>query len=104
MESVINNLDDMLVPCQHGTSYNKATATCNCMNTPLKENTVANVIVRMDSVWLEVPLLKRDHYTVVDVLLPQNVLVINAAMLCRKYNIMQGVCQNGFYGALCDKT
>ena len=34
LESVINNLDDMLVPCQHGTSYNKATASCNCMNTP----------------------------------------------------------------------
>ena len=34
IESIINNLDDMLVPCQHGTTYNKATASCICTNTP----------------------------------------------------------------------
>ena len=36
MESIINSLDDMLVPCQHGTSYNKITSSCNCVNTPFK--------------------------------------------------------------------
>ena len=34
LESIINNLDAMLVPCQHGTSYNKLTSSCNCANTP----------------------------------------------------------------------
>ena len=34
LESVINSLDDMLEPCQHGTSYNKLTTSCDCQNTP----------------------------------------------------------------------
>ena len=45
---------------------------------------MANVIVLMGSAWLEVPHLKLDHYTVVDVLFLQNVLVINVSYVMQK--------------------
>lgn len=34
LESVISNLDAMLVPCQHGTPYNEISGDCSCIDTP----------------------------------------------------------------------
>ena len=33
MDSIIKGLDDVLIPCQHGTEYNKLTGSCRCENT-----------------------------------------------------------------------
>lgn len=34
LESVISNLDAMLVPCQHGTPFNEISGDCSCIDTP----------------------------------------------------------------------
>jgi plastocyanin len=105
LESVINNLDDMLVPCQHGTSYNKATASCNCMNTPFTgkycgecdcahgQCMVGGTTPKAGSLYgCRCPIgTKRFGHK---------------CQLCYAENTTscKGPCQNRFYGAVCDKT
>ena len=105
LESVINNLDAMLVPCQHGTSYNKATASCNCMNTPFKgkycgecdcahgQCMVGGTTPKAGSLYgCRCPISTKRFG--------------HKCQLCYAENTTscKGVCQNGFYGAVCDKT
>ena len=105
LESVINNLDDMLVPCQHGSSFNKATASCNCMNTPFKgkycgecdcahgQCMVGGTTPKAGSLYgCRCPIgTKRFGHK---------------CQLCYAENTTscKGPCQNRFYGAVCDKT
>ena len=105
LESVINNLDEMLVPCQHGTSFNKATASCNCMNTPFKgkycgecdcahgQCMVGGTTPKAGSLYgCRCPISTKRFG--------------HKCQLCYAENTTscKGVCQNGFYGAVCDKT
>ena len=105
LESVINSLDDMLEPCQHGTSYNKLTSSCDCRNTPFRgkycgicdcqhgQCMVGGTTPKAGSLYgCRCPINTKRFGHKCDLCFTTNT------------ESCDGPCANGFYGALCDKT
>ena len=106
LETIINNLDDMLVPCQHGTDYNKATASCNCIGTPFKgkycgecdcnygQCMVGGTTPKAGSLYgCRCPIGTKRFGHKCDLC-----YTLDMDTTCK------GPCQSGYFGAICDKT
>ena len=105
LESVINSLDDMLEPCQHGTSYNKLTSSCDCRNTPFRGKYCGICDCQHGQCMVGGTTPKAG--SLYGCRCPINTKRFgHKCQLCFTNNTesCDGPCANGFYGALCDKT
>lgn len=107
MDSIIKGLDDMLIPCQHGTEYNKLTGSCRCDDTPFSgkycgvcdctngQCVVGGTTERAGSLYgCRCPINTKWFGFMCDMCFTENA----NATTCT------GPCKAGYYGEICDKT
>ena len=109
MDSIIKGLDDVLIPCQHGTEYNKLTGSCRCENTPFTgkycgicdcangQCMIGGTTVRAGSDYgCRCPFDTKFFGFMCDMCFTENANVSTG--------VCSGACKTGYYGQLCDKT
>ena len=112
VDEAINNLDKMLIPCQHGTTYTSR-GDCSCIDTPFigKYCGVCNCVTGYCTIGGTTPRITSDYGCkcperskffgfLCDQCNTKNITYDNLGII----NTCTGECKDGFFGTRCDRT